>query len=172
LGLFFGIAGLASAVAFPGTVREAPDPTRRYAVVWSEATDDKPHRLSLVDKKSNIQRPLATFPRHVSVLWSPDSTALSVTDWEGSDYSSIQVYFVEATKDSVSIPAALKKAKGILPQIAQNHHVYFEAIEWRDRSTLLFQVRGYGDHDPSGFTRRFEYGPAGKFRPVEGSAGE
>ena len=37
----------------------------------------------------------------------------------------------------------------------KNHHVYFEATEWKEDSTLKVKVTGYGDQNRVGFERGF-----------------
>ena len=43
----------------------------------------------------------------------------------------------------------------VLRSEEKNHHVYFEATEWKEDSTLKVKVTGYGDQNRVGFEREF-----------------
>lgn len=155
--LIASVASASSKVSFPGPSKEAPDPTGKYVVVWS---DSKPHELFVKDLKDQNILPLLAFDRHVDVLWSINGKLLAITDWGGSDYSNVFIYFPNKSKTPVDLKTAFKNALGELVEIEKNHHVYFEALEWNDQELLKFKIHGYGDYNPNGFEKVFEYNSA------------
>ncbi len=147
------VAAASSKVSFPG-LPEAPDPTGRYAVVWSDA---EPHALLFKDIRKGKLSDLLTFDRHVDVFWSPDGNAFAITDWGGSNYSEAFIYFPTELKAAIDLQDVIKNTFGIVPEIAQNDHVYFEVLGWITPDKLKFKVHGYGDFNRHGFTKRYEY---------------
>ncbi len=140
-------------VSFPG-ISEAPDPSGRYSIIWS---DSSPHELIFKNLKSAKSRHLLTFNRHIDVLWSPDGNAFALTDWGGSDYSEVLIYSSARIGKSVNLRHVLKKTLGLLPEVQKNHHVYFEALDWSEPWWLRFKIHGYGDYSPAGFDKFFKY---------------
>jgi len=142
-----------SKVSFPGTSK-APDPTGRYTITWA---DSSPHELFFKAIKKGNQQHFLSFTRHVDVFWSPDGNAFAVTDWGGSDYSDAVIYLPEEINKPINLKDALKKTFGGLPEIERNHHVYFEVLDWATPEILTFKVHGYGDFNPDGFEKVFDF---------------
>jgi hypothetical protein len=164
------LAGRAPAaeVRFPGHAR-AVDPTGRVAVVYRELSacgSENPHELSVVDLPTGTRTLLLTFPRGASVLWDSFGTAFAVTDWGGSDFSTVRVFFADRARRPVDVNEELRRTVGLAPALTGNHHVYVEAVKWQTRQTLRFRVRGYGDRDPNGFEQLFDYSLGGKITRV------
>jgi hypothetical protein len=147
------VAAASSKVSFPG-ILEAPDPTEQYAVTWLDA---KPHELFFKEIKNSKLRHLLSFNRHVDVFWAPNGDALAITDWGGSDYSDAFIYFPSRLNKRINLKHIIKKTFGLLPEVAKNHHVYFEVLEWINSDLLEFDIHGYGDYSPDGFEKIFEY---------------
>src|ERR1041385_1117220 len=131
-------------VSFPSAV-SSTDPSKRYSVVWSEATDSTDHLLVLHDLKTGKIRQLLKFSRHADFFWAPDGNAFAVTNWGGSDFSEAWIGFPQ---DSTRIIRLNMSS----PETEKNHHVFFEVVRWRSNSSLLFKVNG-GEHDPNGFEK-------------------
>jgi hypothetical protein len=164
--LLAAAAAAVDPVAFPGAA-EARDPTGRYAVtcVSAENSDGGGHHdLNLDVLKSSQSRRLLSFGRHATVFWAPDGNALAITDWGGSDFSTIQVFYPERPGATVDLGAELSRSFPSLPERERNHHVYLEAVRWLDAKTLRFRLRGYGDRDPGGFDLLFDYALGGDVR--------
>jgi hypothetical protein len=154
-------------VVFPGH-ESAPDPTARTVVVYRELKpkdeNDPHHELFLRDLRDGSERRLLSFTRHAAALWSPDGAAVAVTDWGGSDFSTITVFVTDRNEPPVNIGAELVRVFGRLPEWEENHHVYLEAISWRDSRTLRFRLRGYGERDRDGFYELFDNPLGGNVR--------
>ena len=146
-------------VSFPRT-KSSTDPSKRYSVIWKEATDSTEHILLLKNLKTGYTRPLTKFARHVDFFWAPDGNAFAVTDAGGSNFSTAWVGFPLDSSRTISLDMDSPESK-------ENDHVYFEVTRWRNSATLLFKVRGYGEHDPKGFEKYFEYTLNGKISEIK-----
>ena len=158
-------------VTFPNH-DHAADPTGRRDVVYRELdyeSGQDPHELSLLDLRSGERRRLLTFGRHAAVLWSSDGNSLAITDWGGSDVSTVYVFLAESTQGPVDLDEELTRTFGPLPELKKNHHVYLEAVRWQNSRTLRFRLSGYGDHDQNGFDELFDYSLGGKIRRAGGA---
>ena len=62
----------------------------------------------------------------------------------------------------------LTRAFGRMPEREQNHHVYLETVRWLDPRTLRFRMRGYGEHNPEGFDKLFDYAVGDRVRVASG----
>jgi hypothetical protein len=153
-------------VTFPGHDRAA-DPTGRFEVVYRELpldSENGPHELSLRNVRNGELTQLLVFGRHASVLWAPDGSALSITDYGGSNFSDISVFLTSGNPVPIDIGVEMSRSFGSVPEREKNDHVYLEAVRWQNARTLRFRLRGYGDHDPGGFERFFDYQLKGQVR--------
>lgn len=160
-------------LSFPSENVESRDPTGRYAVAWERAgsTERRPHRLFLKDLSSGRISRLLEFDRQVDVLWAPDGRFVAVTDWTASNISEI-LLFEPGKTWATNLADALYSSLPKLPEIADNDHVYFEALSWDGPRKLLFKVFGHGATASTGFEAHFGFETTGKVSEVKpGRAG-
>ena len=172
---FLGLAHVATsqslppgAISFPGAERARCPGEVRYDVVYRVPPPPHDnHQLALQDRRDGKETPLLAFDRHAEVLWSPDCTALAVTDWYGSDASRVLVYVVPGTAPVADVGHAIERQLGRLPSLFGNHHVYLQAVAWPDATTLRVRANGYGEVNPNGFEAFFRYQLIGKVHAEE-----
>jgi hypothetical protein len=87
------------------------------------------------------------FDRSVDLLWSPDGQSLAITDRLGSSDSVLRVLNGMMLKRAINMEDRFLADMGRLPEIFNNGHRYFEAVDWIGRDVLSFRVREY-DSDP------------------------
>ena len=149
---------------FPGHP-EVSEPTGRYKLVFEEAGQGTPHELVLVTLATGQATRLISFNRRADVLWGPDGNALAITSWDGSDFSELFVVQMDDPSHLVNVAQQLQESFGPMPELVDNHHVYFEALSWIDPRVLRFKVSGHGANNPDGFELFFEsdlHGPVRK----------
>jgi hypothetical protein len=172
LGTIFTIALILGATgqkaSFPGKQSETVSPNGRFKVRNSDYDERIPApSLTLIDSRSMEEHKLYVYGRHVDVLWSPDSRALVVNDYEGSDFS--KAVLIEVPEQSSRIDLWEKlieflRSSNAARSALQNHHVYLTAEKWLNSRELLCKLTGYGEVDPKGFTRHYIYQRGAGFR--------
>jgi len=137
----------------------AGSPQGRYMVLSCERPDRSatPREFRLKDLRTGEVTWIYPFGRSAEALWSPDGAALAITNYAGSNIADLFLVFPERPQQVVNLQGETARSLGLLPSVAQNDHVYFEAVAWKDPETLLFRIWGQGDHDPQGFDESFEY---------------
>lgn len=169
-GIIVLVASLAcqSQTRFPGSRSQATSPAGRYAVINVEADHPPYHCLKLRNRESREETPLHCYSRHVQVFWSPGGERLVVNDFYASNQSR-SLLFTPGDKILVDLRVALFEA---LPpheknSFASDHHTYIEAMRWKDHSTVLVKIWGYGDNHQKGFSRIYEYSVDGSVKRVK-----
>lgn len=134
-------------------------PHGHYMLLACERQHDKgtPHEFRLKDLRTGEVIWSYPFGRSAEALWSPDGTALAITDYAGSNIAQLFLILPERPQQTMNLQDETTRSLGILPSVAHNDHVYFEAVAWKDSQTLVFRIWGQGDHDPQGFDESFEY---------------
>jgi len=145
-------------VSFPEQ-SQAASPNARYAIVGEENHAEPFHTAILEDRVLKTRRKLFDYDRHIDLLWNPDSKSFAVTDYEESDYSRCSIIFIDQTVPTIRVWDKLVKAltERERKSLVENHHVYVAAVEWVSASALKVKVWGYGEVNPSGFTRFYSY---------------
>jgi hypothetical protein len=145
-------------VSFPEH-SEAASPNERYVVVGEQNHAEPFHTAVLEDRVLKTRSKLFDYERHIDLLWNPDSKSFAVTDYEESDYSRCSIVFTDRTLPTIRVWDKLVKALTVSERksLLENHHVYIAAVEWIGASALKVKVWGYGDVNPSGFTRFYSY---------------
>jgi hypothetical protein len=135
------------------------DPQGHYMLLSCERHYDRevPHEFRLKDLRTGEVIWSYPFGRSAEALWSPDGTALAITDYAGSNIAELFLVFPVRSQQTVNIQNETARSLGLLPSVVHNDHVYFEAVRWKDPKTLVFRIWGQGDHDPQGFDDLFEY---------------
>jgi hypothetical protein len=155
------LEGAGQVVRFPETRGPAHAPNGAIAVVnRDDDSVDPPHALYLVSRgHSSGEKKLYSYGRHVAVTWSPDSSALAITDYVGSDTSTCIIVRVPSGS-SIDLSARLQKDPSTQKYFEEDHHVYCEITRWLGSTAVAVRFHGYGDAHPKGFqlTRRYAIG--------------
>ena len=152
-------------VSFPQHSR-AVAPDGRFVIAGVDSDADPYHTVFLEDRQLGTRRKLFSYERHIDLLWNPDSKSFSLTDYGGSDYSRCNIVSVDQTVPTIQVWDELLKAltERERKSLLENHHVYIAAVQWIGASTLKVKVWGYGDVNPSGFTRFYGYDTKGRIK--------
>jgi hypothetical protein len=131
----------------------------RYVIIGEENRAEPFHTAILEDRVLKTRRKLFDYDRHIDLLWNPDSKSFAVTDYEGSDYSRCRIIFTDKTIPTIQVWDKLTKAltERDRKSLVENHHVYIAAVQWVSATALKVKVWGYGELNPSGFTRFYSY---------------
>ena len=167
LQLPFVALSVAGPPEFPGPT-PAPSPDKRYVIESQQPTSALPqHVLLLQDTTTNATKELLRFNRHVEVLWAPNSRAIAINDFTGSDSATCWIVRIEGDRlQSEDLGARLEATPGFNARIHGNHHVYIHAVAWADQTVVRVSVDGYGEMDPRGFADLYEYTLGGELRWV------
>jgi hypothetical protein len=160
-GSAFGAQG-PSTCTFPGANQGCPDPRGRFVIEWREPIGGGRHELWLSAVSGKQRRKLLEFDRSVDPLWSPDGQSLAIPDRLGSSDSVPRVLNGMMLTRAVNMEDRFLADIGRLPEIFNNSHRYFEAVDWIGRDVLSFRVRVY-DSDPNKeYLGTFRYERAGR----------
>jgi len=155
-------------VSFPQQ-SQVPSPDSRYSIIREENRSEPFHTAILEDRVLRTRRKLFDYDRGIDLIWNPDSKSFAVTDYEGSDYSRCRIIFADQTAPTIQVwdklVAALTKSER--KSLLENHHVYISAVRWVGAGTLKVKVWGYGEVNPSGFTRFYGYDKNGNFERLK-----
>jgi hypothetical protein len=126
------------------------------------------HTLFLVDRTTNRVIEVLSFERSISIEWAPSGQAFSVTDHAGSDSSACLVFVLRDGDNPAKYDLSERlEQSGLVPaRVWTNHHLYCEVLTWRDAEVLSLRLWGYGDADPKGFDRRYDYSLKTGFKPT------
>jgi len=139
-------------VRFQGAIQSLPSPNRRLAVINVDPDHgDDMHSLVLIDTATGRRRLLHRYPRWVAVLWSPDSQWVAVTDYSGSDESTVLVY-ASATLKMIDLRKYFERHSKVIRTLLMNHHSYVVGTRFTDSSGIRVNINGYGDQAPRGFS--------------------
>ena len=148
----------AKLISFPEH-SQARSPDGRYLIAGVESDSEPYHAVFLDDRRLKTRRKLFNYERHIELLWNPDSKYFVLNDYAGSDYSECKIISVDEKVPSIDVwneivrGSTSKEKRSLL----ENHHVYIAAREWIGSDTLKVKVWGYGEVNPSGFTRFYFY---------------
>src|SRR3974390_1226750 len=156
--------------SFPASLSEVKSPDGRYTIRNSDSlTEDPAHRLTLVDINTGSVIEICQYPRHVDVLWSPDSSAFVVNDHEGSDSTRPLLYSLPWTGTKTDLLEELTKfLRGHRQEglVLKNGHVYLTVRRWISSQELLCHLESYGDasRHGTGFKGHYVYKIGAGFR--------
>ena len=164
-----GAGALASrknhAVGFPSASNKSESPNGRYALVNVDRpdeidADDNWHSIFLIDAKTGAKTLFYKYGRGVDVAWSPDSNAVVVNDYWGSNVSRSVLFELDQMKRRVDIGERLMKSgrpEREKESIKTADHVYACVVEWLSDNTVMLKIYGYNGVDPHGFTLVYAY---------------
>jgi hypothetical protein len=126
----------------PDGYSKSPNGKWRLVCKSFENREEETHQLSL-EKRGGKSVVIRQFGRSCDVLWSPDSSRFSLTDWLGSNTSEVFIYSVTKPGSAKSICNLLPK--GTIPDPELKGHCYFEAEKWIDNLRLRIRIFGHTD---------------------------
>ena len=157
------------AVTFPNATNKSESPNGRYVLVNIDHpnevdTDYDWHSIFLVDTKTGGKTLFYKYGRGVAVVWSPNSNAVVVNDYWGSNVSRSVLFALNRSNQRVDIGQMLMKSNR--PQrekesIKTADHVYASVVKWLNDKTVIFKIYGYNGVDPDGFKLVYAYDVAG-----------
>jgi hypothetical protein len=157
-------------VSFPGARSEAKSPDGLYIIRNSDSMTENPaHTLTLVESKGGSVVKVYQYRRSADVLWSPDSDAFVINDYEGSDSTRPVLYKVPWTGTKTGILeelTAFLRSRHEEKLVFNNDHIYLTVQRWINRHELLCRLEAYGAASPhgSGFKGYYVYGIGDGFR--------
>ena len=153
------------AVRFPSATNKTKSPNGSYMLVNVDHPDEIDadgdwHSIFLVDAKTGGKTLFYKYGRGVDVVWSPDSNAVVVNDYWGSNVSRSVLFALNRSNQRVDIGEMLMKSNR--PQrekesIETADHVYASVVKWLNKKTVVFKIYGYNGVDPNGFTLIYAY---------------
>ena len=159
-------------ISFPGIRSESKSPDGRFVIKnFDSETEDPAHTLTLLDHRTGTEIKIYRYGRHVDVLWSPNSKAFVINDYEGSNISHPVLFTEPWTLARVDLREKLidfLRARNEAKSVLGNDHVYITAERWLNSDKLLCKVTGYGAANPKGFTKRYVYEIGVGFRVARG----
>jgi hypothetical protein len=93
-----------------------------------------------------------------------------VNDYAGSDFSKVLIFSAEQDSPPDDVGAQLLHSLQESPDrksLTDNHHVYFAASSWEGDESVRLKVWGYGQVDPKGFSRWYQYTLGGSFQRLQ-----
>ncbi len=150
------VQGEASAAGLPlpgGDVAQSPD--RKWELSSTPPVADEGHKLLLTSRSDGSARVLFLFPRHIEVLWAPDSKHVAITDYSGSDIGDCKIVDVESAK-AISVTDAIRKTE-LAPFVAKNHHAFVKCLTWHSQEVIGVQLDAYGDLNPNGVKKHVRF---------------
>lgn len=83
--------------------------------------------------------------RWCELLWYPGSDTVAVTDWEGSNVSSVFVVDINAPERKQDIDDIVPSISKHLGRDEREGHIYWEALKWESSHVILLRVFGHTD---------------------------
>jgi hypothetical protein len=96
------------------------------------------HAIFLQNTRTLDRKNIHSYQRHVTASWSPNSRFVTINDFEASNRSTCYIYTV-ANGTLIDVTEPIRQA---LNSEHANHHLYFQAMEWRNDSTIKVRVAG------------------------------
>ena len=161
-------ASAAGSVTFPGKISEAKSPNGLYTIKnfdYPEGNINYPNHVLFFLRKGqekglalNVRQLLlhvpgvGTYNRIAQILWSPDSSAFLLNDWEGSNIASLYLYRVRDLKHPVNLAdkCGVQEARDVR-RIVKSDHVYTYASKWISATAIEIKVTGHGSGGPFTF---------------------
>jgi len=150
----FASSSDAATIKFPGSVRQAPSPDGRFAVLNTDRDEEPNHFLSLQDKKRGFNSPLFSYRRHVEVSWAKHSKLFFVNDYAESDLADCVVVDVDGPRQRKMSIALAEKIRDFTKNF-KGSHLYVTCSAWHSNDELLVSVVGYGDGSSKNAERSF-----------------
>ncbi len=138
-----------------GSTKPLRSPDGRFELVWRRAEPNGPHEIWVRSSgKLTEQAFMYLFIRGASVVWSPDSTMVAITDRQSSDEARVRVF-------RIATPLAVEEKKEVAEFIEESFfrekdgspifgHSYARVVKWsRDSKSLLVELTAYDALDGS-----------------------
>ena len=89
--------------------------------------------------------PLYVTGRWCELLWNNGRDAVAITDWEGSNISSVFIVDLHHPEDRRDLLDIVPGLPSCLLKVEAEGHIYWEALKWESVSGLLVRVFGHTD---------------------------
>lgn len=151
----FAAAEVRKPVEITGSGRPVPSPDGRLELFWRRSDPNGPHEIWLRSSQKPTEQTLVyAFNRSASVLWSPNSALIAITDRQTSDETRVRVFRVLPALVVLEIKDAARYidetfflGKDGAPIYG---HSYAGAVRWsKDSDSLEVEVRAYDALDGS-----------------------
>lgn len=165
-------ASLVLASVYPADAASSASPLGRYAVANVELDHDTAsghrHVLYLVDRRAQSKTVLAEYAAGADVSWSPDLSAVAVSDHPATGDADVVVYEIEAGKVArkVSLLSTLAAAPGLGKELKRYGQRRLEFVQWRPQGRLDCRLRA--QDGASVVERHVLVGLAGQVQEVTG----
>lgn len=138
----------AQRISFPGRDSESKSPNGNFVIQNLDYDDRDPaHVLVLVDTKTGTKTKIHSYDRHVDLLWSPQSNALVINDYEGSDSTRPLLFLFPWTGDKLDLLEKLTdfmRSRNREDRLHKNDHSSLTVQRWINSHELLCQLEAYG----------------------------
>lgn len=157
------VGAIAQGIHFPGPQSETTSPDHRYIIQNVNSDGMEPaHVLSLLDTKNGSKVKIHSYDRHVDLLWSPQSDAFVINDYEGSDSARPLLYSLPWNGRKTDLLEELTdflRGRHEEKLVLKNDHVYLSVRRWNNPNELLCRLEAYGEASPhgSGFKGYYTY---------------
>jgi hypothetical protein len=139
--------------SLPWEAKNSVPPNGRYELFWKEVGEAElqkrggtpPYKLIFRDLQTGITRSVEKFEASVSVLWAPDSNHFATTYHWGSNIAFVRVYPSQGALNGIDPYDNIKSALGKLPEVENDNHIYFHALQWQDKDRLWIRLFGHWD---------------------------
>ena len=143
----------ADSVSFPGTDSNF-SPNYHWQITCHSDPDpnDKGgylHRLKInAFAEVTNKKPFYETGRYCEILWSKDSAIVAVTDWMGSSESDIFIIHPQNPERRQPLADIVPDITKSLTEEERNGHIYWQALEWENNTTLRIRIFGHSDDPP------------------------
>lgn len=162
------VASAADSVTFPGKISETKSPNGLYTIKnfdYPEGNINYPNHILFFLWKGQKKRlalnvhqllwhvpGVGTYNRIAQILWSPDSSAFVLNDWEGSNVASLYLYRVRDLKHPVNLAdkCGVEDSRDVR-RILKCDHVYTYASKWISATAIEIKQTGHGSGGPFTF---------------------
>jgi hypothetical protein len=135
---------------FPSDRDALPSPSGMFLLRNADADSEQErirlgdnHALFVENVRTGRLKKIYAYSRHVAVKWSPHSHHLAITDFDGSDHATCQLFSV-ATEKCINVEAAIRSEFGRYHRELAASHLYFTAALWTSDNSLEVTATGYG----------------------------
>ncbi len=166
----FVIASLSASAgtcsSFPSSRVRLSSPDRKHVLVnRDDVAMSPPHSLMLLNVSTGQSWSLHAYLRHIKVCWSPDSKAIAITDYLGSNLADTYLFLLSKPHDKLDLLEQLRRqfpGYNGLPIT----HLYLELLRWEGPQTVLLSASIYGKrgHPEEEVFYRYQIGSG--FRPL------
>jgi hypothetical protein len=110
---------------------------------WNNTGDQCRCATFLTNAKTQEEKLLYYSDESAIILWSPNSDAFVLNDWEGSSYATAVLFLLEPQFARIDLECDLRESKASIPSIEDADHFYIQGKRWLNNDQLLLQIDGH-----------------------------